>query len=83
MTDIVKVKKKAQVTIPKKVREKLGIEEGDILELKIEKEAIVLAPQITAKIVLGRAPANSLKKLAGVIKIGGDALKESEKIYEE
>lgn len=32
---LVQVKKKAQITIPVKVREKVGIEEGDILDVTV------------------------------------------------
>lgn len=40
----VRVKRKGQVTIPLKLRSKLGIEEGTLLEIKDEDGAIVLRP---------------------------------------
>ena len=40
----VRVKRKGQVTIPMKLRSKLGIEEGALLEIKEEEGAIVLKP---------------------------------------
>jgi len=43
---LVKVKDKAQITLPVKVRQVLGIEEGDYLDLQIEGNRIVLVPQV-------------------------------------
>jgi len=40
----VRVKRKGQVTIPSKLRQGLGIEEGDILEVTTLQGAIVLKP---------------------------------------
>jgi AbrB family looped-hinge helix DNA binding protein len=40
----VRVKRKGQVTIPSKLRSKLGIEEGAILEVKEEEGTIMLKP---------------------------------------
>jgi AbrB family looped-hinge helix DNA binding protein len=42
---IVRVKTKAQITIPLKVREMLGIQEGDYLRVEVEGNRIVLTPQ--------------------------------------
>ena len=42
---LVKVKAKAQITLPVKIRQKLGIEEGDYLRVAIEDDRIVLMPQ--------------------------------------
>lgn len=42
---LVRVKTKAQVTLPLKVRQALGIQEGDYLEVSVEGNRIVLIPQ--------------------------------------
>ncbi len=42
---LIKVKSKAQITLPVKVRQALGIEEGDYLEAKVEGNKVVLIPQ--------------------------------------
>ncbi|MEK7103926.1 MAG: AbrB/MazE/SpoVT family DNA-binding domain-containing protein [Patescibacteria group bacterium] len=42
---LVQVKSKSQITLPQKVRKFLGIQEGDYLEVKIEKDAVVLKPK--------------------------------------
>ena len=40
-----KVTRNGQITLPKSVREKLGVYEGDILEIEIVGENAVLVPQ--------------------------------------
>ena len=40
----VRVKHKGQVTIPQEMRNKLGIEEGAILEIATEDDKIILKP---------------------------------------
>lgn len=42
---LVRVKDKAQITLPVKVRRALGIEQGDYLEVAVEGSRIVLTPQ--------------------------------------
>ncbi len=42
---LVKVKTKAQITLPLKVRRALGIEEGDYLQVEVQDNKIVLVPQ--------------------------------------
>jgi AbrB family looped-hinge helix DNA binding protein len=42
MADLVQVRKKAQITLPQSVRKKLGIEEGDFLDVHEKDGEIVL-----------------------------------------
>lgn len=42
---MVKVIRHGQITLPKKVRDNLGIKEGDMLELKIGGGGIVITPK--------------------------------------
>ncbi len=79
---LVHVKKKAQITIPMKIRETVGIAEGDILEIKVKDNEIVLKPAAPKRIKVKLIPAKELKKLAGIISLGGDAVKDSEAIYD-
>ena len=46
MTALVRIKEKAQITIPSKIRKQLGINCGDFLDIKIEKNRIILIPKI-------------------------------------
>ena len=42
MTELIQVRKKAQVTLPQSVRRKLGIEEGDFLDVQVRDSELVL-----------------------------------------
>ncbi len=42
MSNLVQIRKKAQLTIPQSVRQKLGIEEGDFLDVQVRSGEIVL-----------------------------------------
>ena len=42
MSELVQVRKKAQVTLPQSVRLELGIEEGDFLDIRVRNGEIVL-----------------------------------------
>ena len=43
---LVQVREKAQITLPSKVRQALGIKQGDYLEAEVEGNKIVLIPKI-------------------------------------
>ena len=51
---LVRVKGKAQVTLPSQVRRALDIEEGDYLEVQVDGDRIVLIPQA---VIAKRPPA--------------------------
>lgn len=55
---LIQVRAKAQITLPSKAREILGIKEGDYLEAKFEKKQLVLKP----KMVLDKFPTAKLSK---------------------
>ncbi|MCD6361223.1 MAG: AbrB/MazE/SpoVT family DNA-binding domain-containing protein [Armatimonadetes bacterium] len=42
---LIRVRDKAQITLPAKLRREVGIKEGDYLEARVEGNTIVLAPQ--------------------------------------
>ena len=44
--ELVKVKTKAQITLPLRARQALGIEEGDYLQVTVDGNRIVLTPQM-------------------------------------
>ena len=46
MRVLVKVTRKYQVTLPKEVREKLGIRIGDLLRVKVRDGAVLLEPVV-------------------------------------
>lgn len=58
---IVKVRQKYQVTLPQDVRDKLQVEEGDLLEATVENHAIVLKPKVAVDRRVEEAIAEGLK----------------------
>jgi len=56
---LVKIKEKYQVTLPAALRQKAGLEVGDLLEVKVEGKKITLTP----KSVLDRELAQALKEI--------------------
>jgi len=49
MTTIVKITRKYQITIPKEIREKFNLRIGDLIEIKVEGERIILKPIVKRK----------------------------------
>src|SRR4030067_2241322 len=45
MSELIQLRKKAQLTLPLSVRKKLGIEEGDFMDVRIKDNEIVLKPK--------------------------------------
>jgi AbrB family looped-hinge helix DNA binding protein len=41
MSDLVQVRKKSQITLPKSIKEKLGIEEGDFIDFQVRENEVV------------------------------------------
>ena len=42
MSELIQVRKKAQITLPVSVRQKLGVEEGDYMDVQVRDGEIVL-----------------------------------------
>ena len=66
MQKIVKITRKGQTTIPAKIREKLGLKEGDELTVKVVEQGVVFKriPKMEecAGIFAGHAAVTELKK---------------------
>lgn len=45
MSELIQVRRKSQLTLPQSVRDELGIEEGDFLDVKVQDGEIVLRPK--------------------------------------
>ncbi|RSN79119.1 AbrB/MazE/SpoVT family DNA-binding domain-containing protein [Candidatus Methanodesulfokora washburnensis] len=43
-TEVVRIDKKGRLLIPKKLREKAGIEEGGLVKLRAEERGIIIEP---------------------------------------
>ncbi len=63
---LIQVREKAQITLPSKVREVLGIREGDYLEAKVQKNGLLLSPKIMfdkiPEVTLSKEGENMLKE---------------------
>jgi AbrB family looped-hinge helix DNA binding protein len=46
MTTLVKIQRKGQMTLPSRFRSAVGVSEGDIIELSVQRGKIVLTPKI-------------------------------------
>ncbi len=66
---IVTVKSKYQVVIPQTIREKLGINTGDVLEVKVERGRITYTP----KAVIDRIPNGKASREQFLKKLGTEA----------
>lgn len=45
MSEAVRIGKKYTIVIPKKIRKKLGLREGQISEIKVEEGSLIITPQ--------------------------------------
>ncbi len=55
---LIRVKQKAQITLPSSIRRALGIEEGDYLQAEVQGNKVVLTP----KSVITKLPAVTLSE---------------------
>jgi AbrB family looped-hinge helix DNA binding protein len=82
MSEIVQVKPRFQITIPKDVRDVLAIQEGEYLSIEIKGKSLVLKPLKPGRIVGKAHSPTSLRELAGRVSIGGNAIEDTKKLYE-
>lgn len=75
---MVKVTRKHQVTLPKEVREKLGIRIGDLLRVKVKDGKVILEPVVPRT----RNPVDDMLNLVGE-PISIDAVKLVEESWNE
>ena len=82
MSEIVQIKPRWQITLPKGAREALAVEEGEYLAAEIRGRSLILKPMRSVQ-VRGKAhSAATLKNAAGALSIGGNALEDAKKLYE-
>ncbi|HIE32918.1 MAG TPA: AbrB/MazE/SpoVT family DNA-binding domain-containing protein [Thermodesulfobacteriaceae bacterium] len=75
---VVKVTRKYQVTLPKEVREVLGIRVGDLLRVRVEGEKIILEPLVPRR----RNPVEDMLSLVSE-PVDVDAVKLVEESWDE
>jgi AbrB family looped-hinge helix DNA binding protein len=79
---VVALRTEGAVIIPKVLREKLGLRAGDLLEVEVRGGDLVLHPIPIRRLTLQGVKAASLDKLTGLIRLGGDAVKDKKRLYE-
>ncbi|MHA1265864.1 MAG: AbrB/MazE/SpoVT family DNA-binding domain-containing protein [Candidatus Helarchaeota archaeon] len=73
MTEVkIRIGKRFSVIIPKEIREKLGLKEGDLITIKKSENKIIITPE---KI----SPFKKLANLVGDIRYNDETKKEAEK----
>lgn len=68
MSEKATVTKKGQVTIPKKIREKLGLKEGKKVSFEVRGKEAVLLPEV-------EEPLESLKELREEVRFSEDEIR--------
>ena len=79
---VVALRTEGAVIIPKVLREKLGLQAGDLLEVEVRGGDLVLHPIPIRRLTLQGVNASSLDKLTGLVSLGGDAVKDKKRLYE-
>ena len=79
---LVQLNAKGQLTVPQSIRRQLGLKPGDVLELETRGETIVVRPCATDVPVVRSIAARALGALEGLGHLGGDALLDTEALYD-
>ncbi len=79
---VVALRTEGAVIIPKVIREQLGLRAGDLLEVEIRGGDLVLRPIQIRRLMLQGVKAASLDKLTGLVRLGGNAVKDKKRFYE-
>ena len=80
MEVVVRVKQRGQVTMPNAVREALSLREGDLLRVTVEGRKIILEPLVEGRAVAVPMDARKLDALVGIVRLGGDAVEDTERV---
>lgn len=72
MSEVVRIGKRYTIVIPKKIREKLGLKEGQSTEAKVEEGRLIITPK-------AQDPYKRLSKLIGDVTYDERAEKKAEK----
>lgn len=72
MSDFVRIGKKFTIVIPKRIREKLGLSEGQLSEIRVDKDRLIITPK-------HKDPFKRLEEIIGDIKYEKSTEKRAEK----
>ena len=79
---VVALRTEGAVIIPKVLRDRLGLRAGDLLEVETRDGDVILRPRPLTRLRLRGVPAASSDKLTGLVRLGGDAVKDKKRLYE-
>jgi AbrB family looped-hinge helix DNA binding protein len=79
---IVALRTEGAVIIPKLLRERLGLRAGDLLEVEVRGGDLILHPRPVGRMVVRGVPAATGDKLTGLVRLGGDAVKDKKRLHE-
>ncbi len=79
---IVALRTEGAVIIPKPLRERLGLKAGDLLEVEVRDGDLVFHPRPVSRLTLKGIQAASVDKLTGLVRLGGDSVKDKRRLYE-
>ena len=78
---VVALRTEGAVIIPKAIRDRLGLRGGDLLEVEVKGGDLVLRPRPITRLKLQGVPADSFDRLTGLVRLGGDAVKDKKRLY--
>ncbi|HEV2359068.1 MAG TPA: AbrB/MazE/SpoVT family DNA-binding domain-containing protein [bacterium] len=77
MDQVVRLKRKGQITLPASVRERLALREGDLLRVTVEGRQVVLEPAVQGHAVAVPVGAGRFDAVVGTAALGGDAVADA------
>jgi AbrB family looped-hinge helix DNA binding protein len=78
----VRLKQKGQVTLPASIRQKLTLNEGDLLRVTVDGRKVVLEPAVQTHAAAVPFDLRRLDVLIGAFPLGGNAAADAER-YDE
>jgi len=78
---VVALRTEGAVIIPKAIRDRLGLRAGDLLEVEVKGGDLVLHPRPLTRLRLQGIPADAFDRLTGLVRLGGDAVKDKKRLY--
>ena len=79
---VVALRSEGALIIPKPLRDELGLRAGDLMEIEVRGSDLILHPRPVGRLLVQAIPAVSQGHLTGLVRLGGDALKDKKRLYE-
>ncbi len=77
---VVKILRHGQITLPKEIRKILGVEEGDLLELRLEDTRVFLKPKVLVDKQTVLSEAGEIKIKEAIKAIEKEEIKEFDNV---